>query len=201
MISSLQGRVGSRTPGLVVLVGGIGFSVHVSARTAAMLPAEGEMVALHTYLHVREDLLVLYGFSVEEERALFLHMLSVNGVGPRMALGALSSAPHEELHRALQEGDEAYLVRIPGIGKKTAARLVLELKGKLPLVAPQATPAARLADPLLDEAVLALVSIGVVPRTAREAVERVRARGLPKDARVEDVVKAALQSSGRAAAD
>jgi Holliday junction DNA helicase RuvA len=197
MIASLRGIVLSRDQGLVVEVGGLGLAVHVSARTAARLPSVGERVALHTYLHVREEQLALYGFAAEEERALFLQLLGVNGIGPRVALTLLSSAPHDELLRALRDGDEAFLVRLPGVGKKTAARLVLELQGKLP--ARTAEPAARLADPVAEEAVLALVSLGVPQRSARDAVEKAIARGMGASPRVEEIVKAALQSSARSA--
>lgn len=192
MISSLRGVLVEREPSVVVEVGGVGFAVQVSARTAARLPGRGETVALQTYLHVREDHLSLYGFSSEEERALFVQLLGVQGVGPRAALTLLSSAPHEDLVRALQDGDEAYLVKLPGVGKKTAARLVLELQGKL--AARGAAAAVASDDPLVEEAVLALASLGLAPRAARDAVEKVRARGLAPAARVEDLVKAALQA-------
>jgi Holliday junction DNA helicase RuvA len=193
MIAHLRGTVAAREPVLVLEVGGVGFAVHVSARTAATLPARGGAVTLATYLHVREDQLALYGFATETERALFVQLLAVNGIGPRAALTLLSSAPHEELLRALQDGDEDYLVKLPGVGRKTAARLVLELQGKLGM------PAASVAsgDARLDEAVLALVSLGLTQRAARDAVDRVRDGGLTPAARVEDVVKAALQAGGR----
>jgi len=193
MIASVRGRVISREPELVVEVGGLGLAVHVTARTAALLPVVGESVFLHTYMHVREDHLALYGFAAEDERALFLQLLGVNGIGPRVALTLLSSAPHEELTRALQEGDETYLVRLPGVGRKTAARLVLELQGKLT----ERRPAARPVDPRLEEAMLALVSLGVPQRAARDAIERVRGRGIDGTARVEEIVKAALQAPAR----
>jgi Holliday junction DNA helicase RuvA len=145
---------------------------------------------------VREDQLALYGFTSAEERALFLQLLGVNGIGPRVALTLLSSAPHEEFLRALQAGDEAYLVKLPGVGKKTAARLVVELQGKLPL-----RPAAALAssgDPLAEEAILALVSLGLSPRVAKEAVDAATGGGRLTGARVEDIVKAALRSGSQA---
>jgi Holliday junction DNA helicase RuvA len=176
-------------------VGGVGFAVQVSARTAAQLPRPGSEAFLYTYLYVREDQLTLYGFGAEEERAIFLLLLGVNGIGPRVALTLLSSAPVDDLVRALQDGDEPWLVRLPGVGKKTAARLVVELQGKLPVRG--AASVARGGDPLLDEAILALVSLGLAPRSAKDAVERVRSRGLPSEARVEDVVKAALQTGSR----
>src|SRR5262249_26383189 len=115
VISILRGAVVSRQPVLVVDVGGVGFAVQVSARTAAELPPVSGRVALYTYLHVREDHLSLYGFGTEEERGLFVQLLDVQGVGPRVALTLLSSAPHEDLVRALQTGDEAFLVKLPGV--------------------------------------------------------------------------------------
>jgi Holliday junction DNA helicase RuvA len=195
LIASVRGKVVAREPALVVEMGGIGLALQVSARTAAQLPADGAEVFLHTHLHVREDHLSLYGFASEEERTLFLQLLGVNGVGPRVALMLLSSAPLESLQRALQDGDEAYLVKLPGVGKKTAARLVVELQGKMPVRSPVAVAAARLRPaPLVEEAMLALVSLGLTQRAAREAVERVEARGIGAESRVEDVVKAALQA-------
>ena len=195
MILSVRGRLLAREPQVVVEVGSVGLGLHVSARTAALLPALGEELSLVTYLHVREDQLALYGFHSERERALFLLLLGVNGVGPRLALTLLSSAPLEELERALRDGDEAYLVRIPGVGRKTAARLVLELQGKL-VAAP---PAAAQVDggAVFEEAMLALASLGLTPRSAREAVDKVDRRGLGAAPRVEDIVKAALQSAHR----
>jgi Holliday junction DNA helicase RuvA len=162
------------------------------------LPQIGQAVRLFTYLHVREDILALYGFGNEEERAFFLQLLAVNGVGPRGALTILSSAPVEDLVRAIEEGDETYLVRLPGVGKKTAARLIVELRGKLP-VRGAAAAVAKSGDPSLDEAMLALVSLGLTSRAAKEAVEKAQARGLKSGARVEDVVKAALQAGARSA--
>ena len=196
MIAHLRGTIAAREPVLVVEVGGVGFAVHVSARTAATLPPAGAPCVLQTYLHVREDQLALYGFATESERALFVQLLVVNGIGPRAALTLLSSAPHEELLRALGDGDEDYLVRLPGVGRKTAARLVLELQGKV--AAP--TTVTPTGDARLDEAVLALVSLGLTQRAARDAVDRVRGGGLAAAARVEDVVKAALQAGGRGGA-
>jgi holliday junction DNA helicase RuvA len=195
VIASVRGTLIARDPALVIEVGGLGLALHVSARTAAQLPTLGAPVTLHTYLHVREDQLALYGFAAAEERALFLLLLGVNGIGPRVALTLLSSAPHEELLRALQEGDEAYLVRLPGVGKKTAARLVVELQGKLPT-----RPAAALvpsAGPLAEEAMLALVSLGLTQRAAKEAVDAVTGPGETAPTRVEDIVKAALRSGSR----
>lgn len=196
MIASLRGRLLAKDPQVVVDVGSLGLAVQVSARTAAQLPALGEELSLVTYLHVREDHLALYGFASPRERELFLLLLGVNGVGPRVALTVVSSAPLEELERSLREGDEAYLVRLPGVGRKTAARLVLELQGKLEAL-PVAAAASVEGGASFEEATLALASLGLTPRAAREAVEKVDRRRLGKEPRVEEIVKAALQAVNR----
>ena len=199
MIASVRGRIAAKEPQVVVEVGGIGLQLHVSARTASSLPRRGDEVELLTYRHVREDQLALFGFASEAERALFLLLLGVNGIGPRLALTVLSSAPLEQLERAVREGDEAYLVRLPGVGRKTAARLILELQGKMPAL--EGTPAARVDhEPVFAEAVLALASLGLTPRAAHAAVEKLDRARLGNEPRVEDIVKAALQRTGAAGA-
>ena len=197
MIASIRGTLVSLEPRPVVEVGGIGLAVHVSARTAAAMPRCGQELQLLTYLHVREDQLSLYGFANEEERALFLLLLGVNGVGPRLALTLLSSAPLAELERAIAGGDEAALRKLPGLGPKTAARLVVELQDKVS--AGRTVRAARLVPhPVFDEAALALVSLGLTQRAARDAIDALDRAALGEQPRVEDVVKAALQRGGRA---
>jgi Holliday junction DNA helicase RuvA len=131
MIARLRGRAVANTPeGLVLDVGGVGYLV--AATPAAVHKADGaDEVSLHTYLHVREDALQLYGFADASERELFVHLLSVNGVGPKVALAIVSGSPAAELRRAIALEDSARFQAIPGIGKKTAERIVLELKGKL----------------------------------------------------------------------
>ena len=131
MISRLRGKPVARTAeGLVIDVGGVGYLV--AATTAALRKAEGSAeVAVETYLHVREDVLQLYGFADAAERELFVQLLSVNGVGPKVALAILSSATPADLRRAIALEDAARFQAIPGIGKKTAERIVLELKEKL----------------------------------------------------------------------
>ncbi len=131
MIARLRGRPVANTPeGLVVDVGGVGYLV--AATPSAVHQADGaHEVALYTYLHVREDALQLYGFAEAAERELFLQLLSVNGVGPKVALAIVSGSPASDLRRAIVLGDTARFQAIPGIGKKTAERIVLELKEKL----------------------------------------------------------------------
>jgi Holliday junction DNA helicase RuvA len=131
LIARLRGRPVASTPdGLVLDVGGVGYLV--AATPSAVRNADGaDEIALHTYLHVREDALQLYGFSDASERELFVQLLSVNGVGPKVALAIVSGSPAADLRRAIVLEDTARFQAIPGIGKKTAERIVLELKEKL----------------------------------------------------------------------
>ena len=131
MIARLRGRPVTNTPeGLVLDVGGVGYLVAATPSAVRKSEGGGE-VALHTYLHVREDALQLYGFAEPAERELFVQLLSVNGVGPKVALAIVSGSPAADLRRAIVLGDTVRFQAIPGIGKKTAERIVLELKEKL----------------------------------------------------------------------
>jgi holliday junction DNA helicase RuvA len=131
MIASLRGKPVARTPeGLVLDVGGVGYLVHATPRALARARDATE-TTLQTYLAVREDALQLYGFADAEEREFFVHLLAVNGVGPKVALAVVSGSPASELRRAIALGDAARFQAIPGIGKKTAERIVLELKERL----------------------------------------------------------------------
>jgi Holliday junction DNA helicase RuvA len=141
MIARLRGRPAARTPdGLVLDVNGVGYLV---AATPAVLrrATPGAEVTVETYLHVREDALQLYGFADAEERELFVHLLTVSGIGPKVALAVVSGSPAPELRRAIALGDHARFQAIPGIGKKTAERIVLELKEKIGAVAEPALSA------------------------------------------------------------
>src|SRR5213075_1649068 len=131
MIARLRGKPAGLTPdGLILDVGGVGYLV--AATPSAVRKAEGaEEVTIETYLHVREDVLQLYGFAERAERELFVQLLSVNGVGPKVALAIVSGSPADELRRAIVREDAARFTAIPGIGKKTAERIVLELKEKM----------------------------------------------------------------------
>ena len=131
MIARLRGKPVANTPeGLILDVGGVGYLVH--ATPAAVRKGEkADEITVETYLHVREDAMQLYGFADREERELFLHLLSVSGVGPKVALGIVSGSPVAELRRAIVREDGARFQAIPGVGKKTADRIVLELKEKL----------------------------------------------------------------------
>src|SRR5207302_1403799 len=140
MIASLRGKPVARTPeGLVLDVGGVGYLVHATPRALARAGGAAE-TTLPTYLAVREDALQLYGFADADERELFVHLLAVNGIGPKVALAVVSGSPAPELRRAIALGDAGRFQAIPGIGKKTAERIVLELKEQL-AVALEATRA------------------------------------------------------------
>jgi Holliday junction DNA helicase RuvA len=131
VIARLRGKPVANTPeGLILDVGGVGYLVH--ATPAAVRKGEsGDEIAVETYLHVREDAMQLYGFADREERELFVQLLAVSGVGPKVALAIVSGSPAAELRRAIVRGDAARFQAIPGVGKKTADRIVLELKEKL----------------------------------------------------------------------
>jgi Holliday junction DNA helicase RuvA len=176
MISRLRGVPAGRTAdGLVLDVGGVGYLL--AATPSALRRAEGgEEVTLETYLHVREDALQLYGFADTAERELFLHLLGVSGIGPKVALAIVSSAPPGELRRAIVLEDPARFQAIPGIGKKTAERIGLELKDRLPRAAQVAGPAAPAASPgdqLRDDLISALLNLGYQRAAAEKAVENV----------------------------
>ncbi len=175
MIAQLEGKLIEKSPSSVVITaGGVGYQVSVPLTTFDKLPATGEQVSLFTYLHVREDILQLYGFSSREERATFEKMISVSGVGPRLALAILGGLSVEQLIAAVETSQTAYLNRIPGVGKKTAERIVLELKGKLgEMVALAEISVPGAFEPEGREAVAALVSLGFSKTQAEKAVFKV----------------------------
>jgi len=183
VISRLRGVPAGRTPdGLVLDVGGVGYLVAATpsalrrAEGAQMSRAEGgEEVTVETYLHVREDALQLYGFADGAERELFVHLLAVSGIGPKVALAVVSSAPAGELRRAIVLEDPARFQAIPGIGKKTAERIGLELKDRLPpvLEAPGQTVAgAAPGDQRRSDLISALLNLGYQPAVAERAIDR-----------------------------
>jgi holliday junction DNA helicase RuvA len=132
MIASVSGEVLVRRPDYVVIdAAGVGYRLAVSAETLKSVPARGKRASLHAHLVAREDSLSLYGFASEEERDLFLHLISVGGVGPKVAMAALSGGPVRELLRAIAAGDAKRFQAVPGIGKRTAERIIVELREKV----------------------------------------------------------------------
>ena len=191
MIAFLTGRVAAKTAGSALLdVGGVGYRLLMSTRTVASLPAEGDTATIHTYLHVREDELTLYGFESDDERSLFETLIGVSGVGPKVALAVLSALRPDALRAAVAADDVAVLSSVPGIGKKTAQRLALELKDKLDL--PDVGLAGRGAHPVAAaEARDALLAMGF---TAAEAAAALR--GAEESSSAEQLLKSALKSLG-----
>jgi holliday junction DNA helicase RuvA len=192
VIARLSGTLLEKRGDLAVVdVGGVGYQVHLSLQSVARLPAEGGPVQLRTYTHVREDALTLFGFANDEEERLFLLLIDVSGVGPRLAQTILSGMPAGELAAALVGGEIARLTRISGVGKKTAERLVLELKDKLKTSDLLARPAPA---PLTGSGALvsALLNLGYKPATAERTAEAVR-RSLGPAAAVEDQLREALR--------
>lgn len=192
MISAIRGTLeGVATDSAIVDVGGVSFRVYVPTSTLNRLPPIGETVRLVTHLYLREDALALYGFLSVEELALFEQLLGVSGVGPRLALAILSAASPESIRRAIATESIEALTAIPGIGRKLASRLILELRGKL--VAPTGGKAG--AEPPSDVDVIeALLSLGYSPADAQAAV-----KSLPPDGELdlEERIRRALQYFAR----
>jgi holliday junction DNA helicase RuvA len=178
LIARLRGRPVVVPEGLVVDVAGVGYLVAVSA-AAVRKAATADEVIVETYLHVREDALQLYGFADAAERELFTHLLTVNGVGPKVALGIVSGSSPAELRRAIALEDAARFQAIPGIGKKTAERIVLELKGKA--AAADDAPAIGSAPAAVERE--ALVELGYTPLEAEQALAAIDP-DLPAEERV-----------------
>jgi Holliday junction DNA helicase RuvA len=187
MIGRLTGVLAAKHPPQVLIdVGGVGYEVDVPMSSFYNLPAVGERVTLLTHFVVREDAQVLFGFLTPEERATFRHLVKISGVGPRTALSILSGLSVAELAQAVSLQESARLVKVPGIGKKTAERLLLELKGKLGVdLEVPASPAAGAQGDILQ----ALLALGYSDREAAAAC-----KALPTDVGVSDGIKLALRA-------
>ncbi|WP_242343035.1 Holliday junction branch migration protein RuvA [Anaeromyxobacter terrae] len=176
MIARLAGKVAEKGADHVVLdVGGVGYLVHLSAVSLASLPPQGGDAALRTFTNVRQDAIELYGFATEDEEAVFRALIDVKGVGPRAAQNILSGIDARELAQAVAGGDVARLTKVPGVGKKTAERLVVELKEKLALLARAAGPGrAKPGAGVLEQLRQALVNLGYKPPQADAAADALR---------------------------
>lgn len=178
-------------PEILVDAHGVGYEISVSMNTLYELPPPGQPVTLHTHLVVREDAHLLYGFHAEAERAAFRALIRISGIGPRMALAVLSGLSVEELGRAVTEQEAGRLTRVPGVGKKTAERLLLELKGKLAPVLPRPADAANLFQASSD-ILHALLALGYSEKESQAAIA-----SLPDDIGVNDGIRQALKQLGR----
>jgi holliday junction DNA helicase RuvA len=171
MIAHLRGRILEKHPTHLILdAGGVGYEVAISVSSFSGLPAEGCEVSLYIHTHVREDVLALYGFLRREEKQLFERLISVSGIGPKLAMTVLSGIAADALVSALRGNDLAALTRIPGVGKKTAERMVLELRDKLGGLAGAAT--ASTVGGMEEDVVSALVNLGYQRSPAEQAVKR-----------------------------
>ena len=198
MIGFIRGLVFEKqAPHVVLDVNGIGYNVETPMSSFFNLPAVGEQVQLRTHLVVREDAHILYGFLSEQERALFRSLIKVNGVGPKVALGILSGMSVDDFCASIQDSNITALVRLPGIGKKTAERLVIDMRDRLPEQVANGSMGASNDSALmatispLEEAVSALVALGYKQQDADKRVRAVAKEG----ANSEQLIRAALQSA------
>ena len=184
MIASLRGTVATTGKDFVVVnVGGVGFRVFVPQTLLGGLGGPGDEVTLHTHLHVRENELTLYGCGSEEELALFRLLLGVSGIGPKVALSILSSLPPDRLQAAIAQEDVTTLARVPGIGPKTAKKLVFDLKDKVAAEVPSVAPTPALTEADAD-LIAALTTLGFSVVEAQEALRHLPREPLPLEERV-----------------
>ncbi len=197
MIGLLRGKLLiKQPPDLMLDVNGVGYEVQASMTTFYDLPELHAEVTLYTHFVVREDAQLLYGFSSQTERELFRHLLKVNGVGPKMALAIVSGMNPVEFNQVIHAADIARLSRIPGVGKKTAERLVIELRDRLPKAEASSSTGVAVSAPLpsvsvSDEAVNALLALGYKPAQASQMIAAYDNQGLG----VEDMIRQALRAS------
>ena len=202
MIGRLRGKLlEKQAPHVLIDVGGVGYEVEVPLTTYFKLPALGDEAVLHTHLIVREDAHILYGFAGESDRALFRDLIKVNGVGAKLAAAILSGIAVDDFVRCVRDNDVARLTRLPGVGKKTAERLVMEMRDRLAakggaipaLKAEVIAGAAPLEPTAVNDAISALVVLGYKPPDASRMVLRIETEGLE----CEEIIRRALQGLGK----
>jgi Holliday junction DNA helicase RuvA len=178
MIAHLRGKLIARHPNqAIVETAGVGYEVVISVPTFSDLPPLGSEVALHIHTHVREDQLALYGFLRAEEKQLFEKLITVSGIGPKLAITILSGMAAQELGNAIRGNDVARLTKIPGIGRKTAERLVLELRDKLPVAGQEIVPAVPAFSAVQEDVLSALVNLGYQRAAAEKALASIAKDG------------------------
>ncbi|MGH9528427.1 MAG: Holliday junction branch migration protein RuvA [Terriglobales bacterium] len=180
MIAHLRGRLLAKHPNQAILeTGGVGYDITITVPTFSDLPDIGNEVSLHIHTHVREDQIALYGFLRPSERLLFEKLISVSGIGPKLAVTILSGMAADEMVNAIRENDVARLTRIPGIGKKTAERMVLELRDKMPQRAAGESVSAQVLTETEQDVLSALMNLGYQRATAEKALASVAKNGGP----------------------
>jgi len=192
MIGSISGILDAKAPGeITVDVGGVGYQIFIPLSVFYRLPEPGEKVRLFIHTHLREDALHLFGFLEPEEKQVFLLLNSVSGIGPKLAVTILSGIPADDLARALKEGDQARLQSIPGVGKKLAERMVVELRDKaVAMRPPVASAAANGGSEVSRDAISALVNLGYRRADAEKAVREIAQK---QEGSLADVLKEALR--------
>src|SRR6202035_1944445 len=174
MIAHLRGKLLAKTPTQAIFeTAGVGYDLTISVPTFSDLPSAGTEVALHIHTHVREDQIALYGFLRPSEKLLFEKLMTVSGIGPKLAITILSGMAADEMAGAIRGNDVARLIRIPGIGKKTAERMVLELRDKLPETAGTSTLSVPTLNPVEEDVMSALVNLGYQRAAAEKALASV----------------------------
>lgn len=175
MIASLRGILTSKKPeGITIDVNGVGYQVSVPLSMLSSLPDINKEVFVYVHTHVKEDAIALYGFSTEEQRHLFLSLIAISGIGPKLALSLLSSLSPQSFYEAIQRQDIGLLSKVPGLGKKTAQRIILELKSKLPALVPADTP----QDSLYEDTLSALINLGYKRAVAQSALDKAYKSGI-----------------------
>jgi Holliday junction DNA helicase RuvA len=194
MYHHIKGTLAHKNPAEAVIeAGGVGYQLNISLNTFEKLPEAGNQAKLLTYLHVKEDILQLYGFASEKERRVFRVLIGISGIGPKLALTVLSHMAPEDLEQAVANQDMTMLTAISGVGKKTAERLLVELKGKLAEAVVEGLPTikgqgAGISDPAIE----ALMSLGLNFAEAKNAVEKAKGK-LGEKAPVEQLIREALK--------
>jgi Holliday junction DNA helicase RuvA len=197
VIAHISGTLAQKIPGeIVVDVNGVGYQVFIPLNVFYRLPEIGAAVSLQIYTHVREDALQLFGFQDPAEKQIFLLLTAVSGIGPKLALNILSGIAADELARALKEGNQVRLVAIPGVGKKLAERMIVELKDKFMTLAADGAPAKQTdgQSQLMQDAVSALVNLGYRKADAENNIRDVLKQG---ERSLEQVLKEALRRISR----
>ena len=198
MIAYIQGKVAEKNPTRAVIdVNGIGYEILVPISSYERIGAVGETAKLLTYLHVREDILQLFGFSTQDEREMFLLLISISGIGPKSALGIISSIATKDLKHAIAHEDLNLLTAVPGIGKKTAQRIVVELKDKVAKLGAISDAGSRTipsgTSAIADEAMMALISLGYHKSIAEKAIVKALQDNKNKELSLQDLIKTALR--------
>jgi len=201
MIALLTGRLAFKAPTHLALdVHGVGYEIFIPLSTYYDLPDLNESLSLSIHTYLREDAIQLFGFSTQQEKDAFVLLMTVSGIGPKSALGILSALPVSDLVSAIQSGDVEKLESVPGIGKKSAGRLVLELKDKLtklhPGLAPTADATVQGQDKTFDDALSALTNLGYRAADAKEALKRVR-KSRPGSPSLQELIRESLKELAR----